>query len=141
MNNLNYENFDSLKNETFIKFCQELYECFVNYNGKYFEQEFLDNFFEQKNIDYKGKYLILFNDEILFEKGYNKNIINLLNVFFNLYRKNIQVFILNNGSLVEIIPGKKVNDKKISKQIYKMKQEKIKIIIDGKMAPIRLQRI
>lgn len=140
MQELNFENFDSLKSDKFVEFCSKLYNCFINNDNKYFFQETLDNFFREQKIPFEGKYSTLIYEEKLFEKGYNKNIISLLNVFFNLYKKNLHVFILNEDSLIEIIPGKKVNQKRMTKKILKMKQKKIREIITSEMTPDRLQR-
>lgn len=140
MKELNFENFETLKSQKFIELCDKLYNCFVNSKEKYFSQNELDELFELEEIDYKGKYATLYNEERLFERGYNKNIINLLNVFFNLYRKNIQVFVLNGDSLIEILPGKKVKQKRIEKKIMKMKKEKLKDLITREITAPRLQR-
>lgn len=140
MKEFNFEEFDSLRNERFVKFCEGLYEVLTNSEKQYFSQEELDKYLESQEIFYNGKYATVYKGERLFEKGYNKNVINLLNVFFNLYDKSLDIFILNEGSLIEIFPKKRIKEKKIIKRIMKIKPEKLKEIIDKEITQVRLQR-
>lgn len=140
MKEYNYEKFNSLKTEDFLKFCEDLYNCLIDSKEQYFSQDELDDFFEKNNIYYKGKYATIYKEERLFEKGYNKNTLKVLNLFFNLYDKYLQVFILNGNSLIEILPNKKVKPKKIRKKLFKLKEEKVKEIITRTITTTRLQR-
>jgi hypothetical protein len=140
MNNFDFEDFNTLRTESFVKFCDELFDCFTDTTEKYFTQEKLDDFLLKHNLYIYGKYATLYKGERMFDRGYNKNIIDLLNVFFYFYGKRLDVFILNEGSLIEIIPSKKPKSEKIFKKISKIKVDKIKTIIDKEITIPKLQR-
>lgn len=140
MKDFDFENFDTLRNEKFVKLCDELYNCFADKTEQYFSQEKLDEFLLKHNLDIYGKYAVLYKEEKMFDRGYNKDIITLLNIFFNFYDKSLDIYILNEGSLIEIIPKKKPKTEKVLKKISKIKVTKIKTIIDKQITIPKLQR-